>query len=154
MSVGLRMLTLLTLLMKRTERASRAWCSSCSSCLWSEQNEHREQRLLTRIFYVYITKIVFLNRSFVLNSCNNQYTLFYCLSYLQTLVYSSRKFVTLVYLYLYLVLLIKQSLHFEHSFIHKILEIFIRLCLHNQNELHSRNKTSSSAIQIRSEFSH
>ena len=111
MSVDLRMFILLILLMKRTERASRAWCSSCSSCSWSEQNEHREQRLLTQIFYVYITKIVFLDRSFVLNSCNNQYNLFYCLSYLQTLVYSSKKFVTLVYLCSYLVLLIEQSLH-------------------------------------------
>ena len=60
--------------------------------------------ILTQIFYVYITKIVPLDRSFVLNSCNSQYNQFYCLSYLQTLVYRSKKFVTLVYLCLYLVL--------------------------------------------------
>ena len=70
--------------------------------------------ILTRIFYIYITKIVSLDRSFVLNLCNSQYNQFYCLSYLQTLVYSSKKFITLVYLCLYLMLLIEQSLYFEH----------------------------------------
>ncbi len=66
--------------------------------------------VLARISYVYITRVVPLGRSFVLNSCNSQYNQFYCLSYLQTLVYSSKKFVTLVYLCLYLVLLVEQPL--------------------------------------------
>ena len=80
----------------------------------NEQSEHNKHKLLTRIFYVYITKIVFLNRSFVLNSCNSQYNQFYCLSYLQISVYSSKKFVTLVYFCLYLMLLVEQLLHFKH----------------------------------------
>ena len=75
--------------------------------------EHSENRLLARISYVYITMVISLNRSFVLNSCNNQYNLFYCLSYLQTSVYSSKEFVTLVYLCLYLVLLLEQPLQFK-----------------------------------------
>ena len=54
--------------------------------------------------------VIPLDRSFVLNSCNSQYNLFYCLSYLQTSVYSSKEFVTLVYLCLYLVLLLEQPL--------------------------------------------
>ena len=62
--------------------------------------------ILTRTFFVYITKIVFLNKSLVLNLCNNQYNLFYRLNYLQISVYSSKKFVSLVYLCLYLILLI------------------------------------------------
>ena len=56
--------------------------------------------------------IVSLDKSFVLNSCNNQYNSFYCLSYLQISVYSSKKFVTLIYLCLYLVLLVEQPLYF------------------------------------------
>ena len=56
--------------------------------------------------------VISLDRSFVLNSCNSQYNQFYCLSYLQTSVYSSKEFVTLVYLCLYLVLLLEQPLHF------------------------------------------
>ena len=70
--------------------------------------------ILTRFFYVYITKIVFLNRNFVLNLYNSQYALFYCLNYLQTLVYNSKKFITLFYLCLYFILLIEQLLHFKH----------------------------------------
>ena len=80
---------LLILLMKRVERASG----------------------LTRFFYVYIMKVVSLDRSFVLNSCNSQYNQFYCFNYSQTSVYSSKEFVTLVYLCLYLVLLLEQPLH-------------------------------------------
>ena len=68
-------------------------------------------KLLARFSYVYIMKVISLDRSFVLNSCNSQYNQFYCLSYLQTSVYSSKEFVTLVYLYLYLVLLLEQPLH-------------------------------------------
>ena len=51
----------------------------------------------------------------MLNLCNSQYNQFYCLSYLQISVYSSKKFVTLIYLCLYLVLLIEQSLHYVSS---------------------------------------
>ena len=67
--------------------------------------------ILTRFFYVYITRIILLNRNFVLNLYNSQYNQFYCLSYLQISVYSSKKFVTLVYFCLYLVLLVEQSLY-------------------------------------------
>ena len=59
--------------------------------------------------------VVSLDRSFVLNSCNSQCDQFYCLSYLQTSVYSSKEFVTLVYLCLYLVLLLEQLLHLGDS---------------------------------------
>ena len=66
--------------------------------------------LLARISYVYIMVVISLDRSFVLNSCNSQYIQFYCLSYLQSSVYSSKEFVTLVHLCLYLVLLLEQPL--------------------------------------------
>ena len=69
---------------------------------------------LTRFFYVYITMNVFLNKNFVLNSCNNQYNQFYCFNYSQISVYNNQKFVILIYFCLYFVLLLKQSLHFEH----------------------------------------
>ena len=50
----------------------------------------------------------------MLNLYNSQYILFYCLSYLQTLVYNSKKLIILIYFYLYLILLIEQSLYFKY----------------------------------------
>ena len=97
-------------LLRYEEYACTTYFSECSSCSCWSWSEHREHKLLTRFFYVYITVNVFLDRSFVLNSCNSQYNQFYCFNYLQISVYSSKEFVTLVYLCLYLVLLLEQPL--------------------------------------------
>ena len=96
---------LFTLFIKRAERAS---------LFILFMKRAKRAAILTRFFYVYLTMIVFLDRNFVFNSCNNQYNQFYCLNYFQISVYNSKKFVILIYFCLYFVLLLKQSLHFKH----------------------------------------
>ena len=78
---------------KYAEQTHYTECSFKLFCSRNEHNEHNEHneldvhdvyfvheanitsitsiKILTQFFYVYITMIVFLNKNFVLNSCNN-----------------------------------------------------------------------------------